>query len=537
MSNTNPSTTHQEQELGKQILLIFPWNFIRGDTGTHSRVVSLVQIMRKLGYTVDQLSIDTNWDGFEALNKKMQLINEVRVYNANAGYKEDSPSAQLYREVQASRSKGFLPDWTTPGMRCMLEEMLELHTYSAICVFYAYYLPLVEDLPIQSKVIYFMEDSCAFQSHYSGNPAPLEVLFDEECARLKLANEIFCISNDEKLEYEKRLGKKLHFLPHLMQENITQPTADVKKRKWDAFFVGFNNPYNVEAMQWYLKEVAPRLPKSFKTVIVGKVTTELGRIPANVETISFAEDLEDIYKNGKICICPMLRGTGMKIKIVEAMAYGIPVVCTGKGVDGLPDKARSGCLVTDNPDDFARYLIKLVKDPAYYDRCRKQIQSYYREVFSREKYVSLMREILADTLPPVPLPENRQKQMLRVWSRQINSHIAVLSQSQVHFYRDLASYHKSIAKPVIFFKRLIRKAVRFLIEPIVDEINQERAVTVSALSILHQSMLQQETSVPIAMLKELEQLKQENLRLWEEVRTLNSDAAGHAVYPASERKE
>jgi len=277
----------------------------------------------------------------------------------------------------------------------MLEEMLQENRYEAVCTFYSYLLPLFDELPDSCKTVYFMED-CTFLQQYSWPSSEPKVslgsLLDDELSRLANVDEIFCISYDEKIMYEKLLGREVHFLPHLI-EKTPAISIDKRKYKWDAFFVGFNNIFNVEGIQWYINQVVPLLPKEFRTVIVGSVTKELKDYPHNIDVIPFAENLEDIYDNGKVCICPMFRGTGMKIKVVEAMARGIPIVCNSRGVDGLPDKTLSGCLVTDNAKEFAEYLIHLRGDGKFYRKCSEEIELYYQKIFSRRQYVELIQNL------------------------------------------------------------------------------------------------------------------------------------------------
>ena len=67
----------------------------------------------------------------------------------------------------------------------------------------------------------------------------------------------------------------------------------------------------------------------------------------------------------------------MKIKVVEAMSYGIPVVCTSRGVDGLPDKTRNGCLVADDAAAFAGHINRLVCDTVFYKQCQQQVKDYF----------------------------------------------------------------------------------------------------------------------------------------------------------------
>ena len=385
----------------KRVLFVFQNDFLRGGQGTNNRVTALARAVRDAGFTLDVLGTEHfsefGWGNFEEENKKERLIDILRTYDYQTGYKEDGVAARRYRKVREKAKEEKMQDWTRPGMRCMLEEMLEENQYAAVCAFYSYLLPLLEDLPDSCKKVYFMED-CSFLQQYSwGGDDPeitLGSLLNDELSRLKNVDEIFCISYDEKIMYEKFLGRKVHFLPHLMEKVIPTALKADRKYKWDAYFVGFNNPFNVEGVQWYIDEVVPLLPRGFRTVIVGSVTKEIKNYPQNVDVIPFVEDLEDIYGNSKICICPMLRGTGMKIKVVEAMAHGIPVVCNERGVDGLPDKMLSGCLVTDDPEVFAQYLIKLVQNNDFYHDCKQTIECYYKTIFSRRQYIDLLKRTL-----------------------------------------------------------------------------------------------------------------------------------------------
>ena len=76
------------------------------------------------------------------------------------------------------------------------------------------------------------------------------------------------------------------------------------------------------------------------------------------------------------------------------MEKGIPIVCTERGVDGLPDKTECGCLVTEDPKEFAEYINKLVRDKDFYDETSEKIKKYYNKIFDREKYTKLIEKVL-----------------------------------------------------------------------------------------------------------------------------------------------
>ena len=124
--------------------------------------------------------------------------------------------------------------------------------------------------------------------------------------------------------------------------------------------MGSNNPHNTNAAKWFFDKVYPLLPDTIKITVVGRVCSAVPE-KENIEKIEYAENLSEYYKKSKITICPMLSGTGLKIKVVESLSYGIPIVCNTRGVDGLLNKLNNGCIVTNDPNEFSNAIQKLFK--------------------------------------------------------------------------------------------------------------------------------------------------------------------------------
>jgi hypothetical protein len=80
----------------------------------------------------------------------------------------------------------------------------------------------------------------------------------------------------------------------------------------------------------------------------------------------------------------MLTGTGVKIKIIEAMAHKLPVVCNERGLDGMPLKINNGCMVTSSPDRFATCITDFLSDKMLYDLKSTQARLCYEHAFTRE---------------------------------------------------------------------------------------------------------------------------------------------------------
>ena len=92
----------------------------------------------------------------------------------------------------------------------------------------------------------------------------------------------------------------------------------------------------------------------------------------------------------------MLSGTGIKVKVVEALAAGLPVVCTSRGMDGLPDKIRNGCLVSDEPFEFAKNITALLNDHELYNRQAEAAKDLIVNHFSKRVIYRELDKLFAE---------------------------------------------------------------------------------------------------------------------------------------------
>lgn len=98
----------------------------------------------------------------------------------------------------------------------------------------------------------------------------------------------------------------------------------------------------------------------------------------------FAENLDSLYADARMVICPVLAGTGLKVKVVEALAHGKPLVTTAGGLSGILQKNGNGCIVANKPEAFAEAMIRLLSDEQYYTSVVNQSRSFFLEKFSRK---------------------------------------------------------------------------------------------------------------------------------------------------------
>ena len=127
---------------------------------------------------------------------------------------------------------------------------------------------------------------------------------------------------------------------------------------------------NLDAVTWFARKVWPRLLRSrpqARFLVTGSTAgVDIAALTA-VPGLSFTGYLPDVrptLASAQVCVIPLHQGGGSRLKVLEAMALGVPVLSTTKGVEGLDLEPGRHCLVADDPETFAAQLERLLDDPA-----------------------------------------------------------------------------------------------------------------------------------------------------------------------------
>jgi len=132
-------------------------------------------------------------------------------------------------------------------------------------------------------------------------------------------------------------------------------------------FVGSNTPPNVVGLDWFFREVWPVIRAArpaARLQVAGSVSRALGAIPEGVSLLGVVGDLAPLYRDAGIVISPLRTGSGLKIKLIEAMAAGKAVVGSSVTMQGVEDIAAGAAVAEDDPARFARAAIALLADAA-----------------------------------------------------------------------------------------------------------------------------------------------------------------------------
>lgn len=137
-------------------------------------------------------------------------------------------------------------------------------------------------------------------------------------------------------------------------------------------FIGsFRHLPNVEALRWFTAEIFPRVlaQRPGATLYVAGSDPPTGasiwRDHPNIRLLGAVPDVRTVLERCGVFVCPILSGSGVRVKLLEAFASGIPAVSTYLGAEGLTAKSGDVCELADRSDSFAHSVVRLLSDSSY----------------------------------------------------------------------------------------------------------------------------------------------------------------------------
>jgi glycosyltransferase involved in cell wall biosynthesis len=112
----------------------------------------------------------------------------------------------------------------------------------------------------------------------------------------------------------------------------------------------------------------------------------------------YLDTLDDILHESRVFIAPLLSGTGTRIKLIEAMAYGMPIVSTSKGAEGLAILPGRHMLIADTPVDFANAVSRLLEDTALCESLGVQARELVRTRYTWDASGNELRQLVRSLL-------------------------------------------------------------------------------------------------------------------------------------------
>jgi O-antigen biosynthesis protein len=164
-----------------------------------------------------------------------------------------------------------------------------------------------------------------------------------------------------------------------------------------AFIGGYGHPPNVDAAQWAAQQIMPlvrRQVPGMELLLVGsRMPVEVSSLAAkDIVPLGFVPSLDGVFDRVRLTIAPLRFGAGLKGKVLESMAAGVPCVMTPVAAEGLELPEELAWLVGDKPDQLADCIAKLCRDNARYQRVAEACRAHIAANYAPGRIDALIRE-------------------------------------------------------------------------------------------------------------------------------------------------
>lgn len=170
------------------------------------------------------------------------------------------------------------------------------------------------------------------------------------------------------------------------------------------FLGGYHHKPNPEGLKWFLEKVWPSVERAspdLRVQVVGNwpesARQQFSASHPGIEFLGFVPNLAEVLRES-IMVVPILVGSGMRMKILEAAQYGSPFVTTTVGVEGLPFQDSLHCEVADTPEEFGARLTALATDPVRRLALRREAKNLHERELSAEAMVERRWNVYSQVL-------------------------------------------------------------------------------------------------------------------------------------------
>jgi glycosyltransferase involved in cell wall biosynthesis len=191
---------------------------------------------------------------------------------------------------------------------------------------------------------------------------------DEEILLLRKFNKIITLTEKDKEILSLDIpSEKIYVSPASIPVLKTGPVTFIPFKNKLVFIGSSGHLPNTDGVDWFINEILPAVEKEIpdiKLEIIGRWESEYKKKyqKRNIVFSGFIENLETVFSSS-LLIVPIRIGSGMRLKIIEAVNQGIPFITTTIGVEGLNFKNNIDCIIADSHYEFAKGIHYLSENP------------------------------------------------------------------------------------------------------------------------------------------------------------------------------
>jgi glycosyltransferase involved in cell wall biosynthesis len=360
----------------KSILIVSPEIPFPYFKGNQNRIDGTIKLLISRGYSVSIAILNSN----QATRKSIEIEQDIKYAYPEIKdvivrrHPKFSNKSFFYSEIKRKifNQKGIISEETCPlNFRRVVKKYIKQKKPDIVIV---NYLKISNIFPLfySGKKIIDTHDVAsdileqALQTNRDNN-FDIEKYRNSEKKALKKFDTVISINPREQVLFEEKFHcKNVHTIPSFHSLNTNK---NKERKKYDILFIGSASPFNIEGFMKFNAKVLPILRKTvnkkISIALVGDIcnTSAISKISSpEIHKLGRVDDLDSIYGDSLISICPLIRGAGMKIKVVEAICHGKAVVTTSVGADGILLKHGENAFIADDWNEFSSHIVTLINN-------------------------------------------------------------------------------------------------------------------------------------------------------------------------------
>jgi len=203
-----------------------------------------------------------------------------------------------------------------------------------------------------------------------------------EMAMLGRADAVIAIQEEEAAQVRRRLPGARVLLAPMAASAVAAPQPGAGS---EVLFIGSNTSPNVDGLRWFFDEIWPSLRRvhaAARLHVAGTVAGSFRAVPDCVTMHGHVNNLAPLYAAAAVVISPLRAGSGLKIKLIEALGQGKAIVATSTTLQGVAELVAPAVVLADDAEAFAMAVAALLRDPALRAQHGARALAVVREHFS-----------------------------------------------------------------------------------------------------------------------------------------------------------
>jgi len=349
-----------------QVLFISPIPTHPTTAGNRARVNTLASSLSRNGHDLFFMHIEQE-AGDRTILKEVWGDRYVPVPYKKPRSRLAHLLRRIARKINSKRAFQYgIDEWYDPDTDRAINKFLESYPIDIVIVEYVFMSRALLNIP--EGIVKILDTHDVFanreQRYIANNMQPTWFSCSprQEAKGLQRADVVVAIQEDEANYFRACMDVDVVTIGHPV-DLVDASVSDIVTGR--ILLVGSSNPINVSSAQWLIELVFPIVLETFpdaELCIAGTICQALTPVP-KVRLLGKLDDLSEAYAGAHLVVNPMLFGTGLKIKSVEALAHNRPLVTTPCGAEGLVSSAQQAFSVASAPEAFAAEITRLLHQP------------------------------------------------------------------------------------------------------------------------------------------------------------------------------